>query len=41
MSKRNIILTAGVELNKYHAVTIWCRRFGVNFATEPLAAAKS
>lgn len=26
-----------VDLNKYHSVTIWCRRFSVNFATAPLA----
>ncbi len=26
-----------VDLSKYRAVTIWCRRFGVNFATAPLA----
>jgi hypothetical protein len=26
-----------VDLTKYHAVTIWCRRFGVNFATAPLS----
>jgi hypothetical protein len=25
-----------VDLSKYRAVTIWCRRFGVNFATAPL-----
>lgn len=38
-----------VDLSKYHAVTVWCRRFSVNFATAPLtdgsqmmpAAAKS
>jgi hypothetical protein len=27
-----------VDLSKYRAVTVWCRRFGVNFATAPLAA---
>jgi hypothetical protein len=27
------------EYAKYRAVTIWCRRFAVNFATAPLAAA--
>lgn len=25
-----------LDLSKYRAVTIWCRRFGVNFATAPL-----
>ena len=24
------------DLAKYRAVTVWCRRFGVNFATAPL-----
>jgi hypothetical protein len=26
-----------VDLEKYRAVTIWCRRFSVNFGTAPLA----
>ena len=30
---------ADVDLAKYRAVTIWCRRFGVNFATAPLNGA--
>jgi hypothetical protein len=30
-----------VDLAKYRAVTIWCRRFGVNFATAPLTASPS
>jgi hypothetical protein len=25
-----------VDLSKYHAVTVWCNRFGVNFGTAPL-----
>jgi hypothetical protein len=28
-----------VDLHKYQAVTIWCARFNVNFATAPLSAA--
>ena len=32
---------ADVDLAKYRAVTIWCRRFAVNFGTAPLAAAQS
>ena len=28
-----------VDLNKYRAVTIWCRRFSVNFGTAPLTPA--
>ena len=37
---QNYDIPANVDLNKYRAVTIWCRRFGVNFATAPLFAAK-
>jgi hypothetical protein len=35
---QNYDLPADVDLSKYRAVTIWCRRFGVNFATAPLMA---
>jgi len=38
---QNYDLPAGVDLAKYRAVTVWCKRFGVNFATAPLASAKS
>lgn len=34
---QNYNLPAALDLNKYRAVTIWCARFGVNFATAPLA----
>ncbi|MBZ5553722.1 MAG: DM13 domain-containing protein [Acidobacteriia bacterium] len=34
---QNYELPANVDLSKYRAVTIWCRRFGVNFATAPLS----
>jgi hypothetical protein len=27
---------ADVDLERFRAVTVWCRRFGVNFATAPL-----
>ena len=33
---QNYELPAGADLNKYQSVTIWCRRFGVNFGTAPL-----
>jgi len=33
---QNYDVPADVDLNRYQAVTIWCRRFGVNFATAPL-----
>ena len=34
---QNYELAADVDLSKYRSVTIWCRRFGVNFATAPLS----
>lgn len=33
---QNYNIPADVELKKYRAVTIWCHRFNVNFATAPL-----
>ncbi|HZX13788.1 MAG TPA: DM13 domain-containing protein [Thermodesulfobacteriota bacterium] len=33
---QNYDLPSDVDLSKHKAVTIWCRRFGVNFATAPL-----
>jgi electron transfer DM13 len=33
---QNYEIPADLDMAKYHAVTIWCRRFGVNFATAPL-----
>ena len=33
------MIPAGTDLGKYHAVTIWCYRFNVNFATAPLTPA--
>jgi hypothetical protein len=33
---QNYDVPADLDLSKYRAVTIWCRRFGVNFATAPL-----
>ena len=29
-------LPADLDLSKYRAVTIWCKRFSVNFGTAPL-----
>ncbi len=34
---QNYDVPSDVDLSKYRAVTIWCRRFGVNFGTAPLA----
>lgn len=36
---QNYDIPADVDLAKYHSVTIWCHRFGVNFGTAPLSAA--
>jgi hypothetical protein len=33
---QNYDVPAGADLAKYRAVTIWCARFDVNFATAPL-----
>ncbi len=34
---QNYDVPADVDLAKYRAVTVWCNRFNVNFATAPLA----
>ena len=36
---QNYDVPADLDLAKYRAVTIWCRRFSVNFATAPLTPA--
>lgn len=36
---QNYVIPAGTDLTKYHAATIWCYRFNVNFATAPLTPA--
>lgn len=33
---QNYNIPADLDLTKYRAVSIWCRRFSVNFATAPL-----
>ncbi len=38
---QNYTVPGELDLGKYRAVTIWCRRFGVNFATAPLAPPQS
>jgi hypothetical protein len=38
MGDQNYDLPTNLDLDKYRAVTIWCRRFGVNFATAPLSS---
>jgi hypothetical protein len=39
MGDQNYDVPAGLDLAKYRAVTIWCRRFSVNFGTAPLTPA--
>jgi hypothetical protein len=34
---QNYDIPRGTDLSKYHAVTIWCKRFSVNFGTAPLS----
>jgi hypothetical protein len=36
---QNYEIPADIDLARFRAVTIWCQRFGVNFATAPLSAA--
>ena len=36
---QNYDVPAGLDLSKYRAVSIWCRRFSVNFGAAPLAEA--
>lgn len=33
---QNYTIPADLDLGKFRSVTIWCRRFGVNFGTAPL-----
>ncbi len=35
---QNYEIPSDIKLEDYHSVTIWCKRFGVNFGTAPLAA---
>jgi hypothetical protein len=37
---QNYEFPASIDLSQYQSVTIWCRRFGVNFATAPLTLQK-
>ncbi|HEY3215281.1 MAG TPA: DM13 domain-containing protein [Candidatus Eisenbacteria bacterium] len=36
LGDQNYDVPSDLDLAKYRAVTIWCRRFGVNFGTAPL-----
>ena len=33
---QNYEVPTNIDLSQYQSVTIWCGRFGVNFATAPL-----
>jgi hypothetical protein len=33
---QNYEIPSSIDRSHYQSVTIWCRRFGVNFATAPL-----
>jgi hypothetical protein len=33
---QNYALGSAVDLSKYRAVSVWCKRFSVNFGTAPL-----
>jgi hypothetical protein len=35
---QNYDVPAGLDLSRYRAVSIWCRRFSVNFGAAPLVA---
>lgn len=37
---QNYDVPSNLDLNKYRAVSIWCKRFSVNFATAPLGSAQ-
>jgi Electron transfer DM13 len=37
---QNYEVPTNIDLGRYQAVTIWCRRFGVNFATAPMTPQK-
>ena len=36
---QNNVIPPGTDLTRYRAVSVWCRRFGVNFTTAELATA--
>ena len=36
---QNYVVPAGLDLSRYRAVSIWCRRFSVNFGAAPLGEA--
>lgn len=41
IGNQNYDVPAGLDLSRYRAVSIWCRRFSVNFGAAPLVATPS
>ena len=41
LGPQNYAMPADVQVADYHAVAVWCQRFGVNFTTAGLAASTS
>lgn len=37
IGNQNYTLPSDIDLTKYRAATVWCKRFSVNFGTAPLA----
>jgi hypothetical protein len=35
---QNYALSADVDLSKYRTISIWCKRFAINFGVAPLRA---
>ena len=40
LGSQNYVIPPDVDLAKYRCVSIWCKRFGVNFGVAPLRAGK-
>ncbi len=38
LGDQNYVLGPDVDLSKYRSVSVWCKRFSVNFGTAPLVA---
>ncbi|MGE5743040.1 MAG: DM13 domain-containing protein, partial [Gemmatimonadota bacterium] len=41
IGNQNYDVPAGLDLSRYRAVSIWCRRFSVNFGAAPLVTTPS
>jgi hypothetical protein len=41
VGNQNYEVPAGLDLSRYRTVTIWCRRFSVNFGSAPLTPVQS